>query len=128
MCKHRKVAVVLFLSVSAVAVVVFAAAGCRNRGPVSTAPQEEVMLQGASAWFPLSQLRQRADEHVQKHGARLSQARFEVTASVNADAGSNLVTFQYWAGFGQPVYYVTFDKSGSVANFTNRISTEYIQE
>ncbi len=37
---------------------------------------------------------------------------------------TNSVVFQYFRGFGVPVYYVQFDSLGQIAFSTNRIATE----
>ena len=47
----------------------------------------------------------------------------EVTASVYRN-DTNSVMFQYFRGFGFPVYYVRFDSLGQIAFSTNRIATE----
>jgi hypothetical protein len=127
MCRNPNFALASLYSVWAAAAVTFGTTGCReNRNSVAVLP-EAVMLQGTTVWFPLSELRQLADKHVLEYTGKQPQDPFEVTASVYTDAGSNLVTFQYYRGFGLPVYYVTFDRAGKLAASTNRVAQEFTQ-
>jgi hypothetical protein len=102
------------------------AAGCRDKDMKPSSFGETVMIQGLEQWFELSEFRKIADKHVQENGADLKHESFEVTCSVHRGSESDLVTFQYFRGFGLPVYHVTFDQFGNVQLVTNRIAKEFV--
>jgi len=103
-----------------VAISFFVVAGCNKR---SASPGEDVNVQTLNKWVPLKDLRAAADKHLHSRYADFDSSGSLVTASVHRD-GTNLVTFQYFRGFGLPVYWVIFDASGQITFSTNHIATE----
>ena len=103
-------------------IIVLAATGCGNRQTVSPS-KSEVNVQLATKWIELTKLRAAADEHLHSRYPDFDLSGVEVTASVYRN-DTNSVMFQYFRGFGFPVYYVQFDSLGQIAFSTNRIATE----
>lgn len=99
--------------------------GCQNRTKSIVGQcRQSIMIEGASEWFVLRELRHIADERVRQHGADLSSDEYLVTVSINTSGSTNLATVNYFKGFGEMVYFVTFDRSGNILNCTNKIATE----
>lgn len=103
-------------------VLVLAATGCGNRQAIPPS-KNEVNVQLATKWIELAKLRAAADEHLHSRYPDFDLSGVEVTANVYRN-DTNSVMFQYFGGFGVPVYYVRFDSLGQITFSTNRIATE----
>ena len=83
-----------------------------------------VHVKGSEKWFTLAQLREVSDAHLLKREPKLDLHKFEVTANVFADDRAELVMFHYFENFGLPVFRITLNKSGEVADYNTRIASE----
>jgi hypothetical protein len=72
----------------------------------------------------LKDLRGQAESHLRSQYPDFDPAGADCTASVHRDGSNDMLTIQYFRGFGLPVQYVKFDGRGQIAWSTNRIATE----
>ena len=111
----------------AIAPVLLLMGGCSG-GSVDVPTQiETVYVQGKTNWMELKDMRMSAERHLRTRYPDFDPAGADFTASLYRGDSTNMVTIQYFRGFGLPAYYVTFDASGQITDSTNRIATEYVQ-
>ena len=112
----------------AIAPVLLLMAGCSG-GSVDVATHvETIYVQGKTNWMELKDLRMSAEGHLRTRYPDFDPAGADFTASLYRCDSTNMVTVQYFRGFGLPVYYVTFDANGQITDSTNPIATEYVQQ
>ncbi len=100
--------------------------GCKRSTKDTKSYDEFIFVEGETDWMDLADLRITGEEHLRSKYPDFDSKRAEITTSVHRSTTTNMITIQYFQGFGLPVYHVQFDGRGQITHSTNRIARELI--